>query len=128
MTWFLLSFFLIYGLMHGYALLKVRAAIHLGSTGGILLALWMLFMILAPIGIRILEYQGHEKPAMVLSWVAYLWLGFLFLFIVCALTVDLLRFLGVAAAWLTKKDFHAFVPGSKAAFFVPLVLSLAATV
>ncbi|HTZ41034.1 MAG TPA: metallophosphoesterase [Syntrophales bacterium] len=128
MTWFLLSFFLIYGLMHGYAFFKVRAAVHLGSTGGILLALWMLLMILAPVGIRILEYQGHEKPAMVLSWVAYLWLGFLFLFMVCALMVDLLRFFGVTAAWLTKQRFPAFAPGVKAAFFLPLVLSLAATV
>ncbi len=48
MTLFLLSFFLIYGLMHGYAFLKARAAIQFGGLAGILLGLFMLFMILAP--------------------------------------------------------------------------------
>jgi len=126
MTLFLLSFFLIYGLMHGYAFLKARAAIHFGGIAGILLGLFMLFMILAPLCIRFLEKQGHEEMASALSWGAYLWLGFLFLFLVCALIFDLWRVLGGAAAWLTKRDFPAFVPGAKVAFFAPLVLSLAA--
>jgi len=126
MTLFLLSFFLIYGLMHGYAFLKARAAIHFGGLAGILLGLFMLFMILAPLCIRFLEKQGHEEMASALSWGAYLWLGFLFLFLVCALIFDLWRVLGGAAAWLTKRDFPAFVPGAKVAFFAPLVLSLAA--
>lgn len=128
MTLFLLSFFLIYGLMHSYAFLKARAAMHFGGLAGILLGLFMLFMILAPLCIRVLEKQGYEEMAMALSWVAYLWLGFLFLFMVGAMIVDAWRFLGVAAAWLTKQDFSVFVPGARAAFFVPLVLSLAATV
>jgi predicted MPP superfamily phosphohydrolase len=64
--------------------------------------------------------------ASVLSWGAYLWLGFLFLFMVCALFFDLWRIFAVAAAWLTKKDFSAFVPGAKIAFFAPLLLSLVA--
>lgn len=127
MTLFLLSFFLIYGLMHSYAFLKARAAMHFGGLAGVLLGLFMLLMILVPLCIRVLEKQGYEEMAAALSWGAYLWLGFLFLFIVCALIFDLWRFLGIAAAWLTKKDFSAFVPGPKAAFFVPLVLSLAAT-
>jgi uncharacterized protein len=126
MTLFLLSFFLIYGLMHGYAFLKARAAIHFGGIAGILLGLFMLFMILAPLCIRVLEKQGHEEMASALSWGAYLWLGFLFLFLVCALIFDLWRVVGGAAAWLTKRDLPAFMPGAKAAFFAPLVLSLAA--
>jgi predicted MPP superfamily phosphohydrolase len=125
MTLFLLSFFLIYGLMHGYVFLKARAALHFGGLSGILLGLFMLFMILAPLCIRVLEKQGNEEMASALSWGAYLWLGFLFLFMVCALLFDLWRFLGAAAAWLTKKDLSAFVPGAKVAFFVPLLLSLA---
>jgi predicted MPP superfamily phosphohydrolase len=127
MTLFLLSFFLIYGLMHGYAFLKARAAVHMGSLAGILLGLFMLLMMLAPLCIRILEKQGYEETAKALSWGAYLWLGFLFLFMVAALFFDFWRFLGNAAALLTKSDLSAFLPGAKVAFFVPLVLSLAAT-
>ena len=128
MTLFLLSFFLIYGLMHGYAFLKARAAFHFGGLAGIVLGLFMLFMILAPLFIRVLEKRGYEEMAAALSWGAYLWLGLLFLFMVCALIFDLWRFLGVAAAALTKKDFSVFLPGARIAFFVPLVLSLAATI
>ena len=128
MRLFLLSFFLIYGLMHGYAFLRARAAIHLGGVPGILLGLFMLFMILAPVCIRVLEQRGYEETAQALSWGAYLWLGFLFLFTVCALTFDCWRILGNAAAALTKKDLSAFLPGAKIAFFVPLALSLAASV
>ena len=128
MRLFLLSFFLIYGLMHGYAFLRARAAIHLGGVPGILLGLFMLFMILAPVCIRVLEQRGYEETAQVLSWGAYLWLGFLFLFTVCALTFDGWRILGSAAAALTKKDLSAFLPGARIAFFVPLALSLAASV
>jgi predicted MPP superfamily phosphohydrolase len=126
MTLFLLSFFLIYGLMHGYAFLKARAAMQFGGLAGIFLGLFMLFMILAPLCIRVLEKQGNEEMASALSWAAYLWLGFLFLFIVCALIFDLWRVLAVVAAWLTKKDLSSLVPGAKVVFFAPLVLSLAA--
>jgi predicted MPP superfamily phosphohydrolase len=127
MILFLLSFFLIYGLMHGYAFLKARAALNFGNLTGILLGLFMLFMILAPLCVRVLEQRGYEDTAEALSWGAYLWLGFLFLFIVCALIFDVWRILGVAATWLTAKDFSALMPGAKVAFFVPLVLSLAAS-
>jgi predicted MPP superfamily phosphohydrolase len=128
MRLFLLSFFLIYGLMHGYAFLRARAAIHLGAIPGILLGLFMLFMILAPVCIRFLEQRGYEETAQALSWCAYLWLGFLFLFTVCALTIDGWRILGNAAAALTKKDLSVWLPGARIAFFVPLALSLAASV
>jgi predicted MPP superfamily phosphohydrolase len=127
MRLFLLSFFLIYGLMHGYAFLKARAALNFGSLAGILLGLFMLLMILAPLCIRVLEQRGYEDTAEALSWGAYLWLGFLFLFIVCALIFDVWRILGIAAAWLTTKDFSALMPGAKVVFFVPLVLSLTAS-
>jgi len=128
MRLFLLSFFLIYGLMHGYAFLKARAALNFGSLAGILLGLFMLLMILAPLCIRVLEQRGYEDTAEALSWGAYLWLGFLFLFIVCALIFDVWRILGIAAAWLATKDFSALLPGARIAFFVPLALSLAASV
>jgi predicted MPP superfamily phosphohydrolase len=127
MRLFLLSFFLIYGLMHGYAFLKAKSALHFGSLTGILIGLFMLFMILAPLCIRVLEQRGYEDTAEALSWGAYLWLGFLFLFIVCAFIFDVWRILGIAAAWLTTKDFSAFMPGAKVVFFVPLVLSLTAS-
>ncbi len=127
MRLFLLSFFLIYGLMHGYAFLKARAAVHLGGLPGILVGLFMLFMILAPVCVRLLEREGFEGTAQALSWAAYLWMGFLFLFTVFALCVDAWRVLGTAASALVKKDLSGILPGPGAVFFFPLALSLAVT-
>lgn len=126
MTLFLLSFFLIYGLMNGYAFLKARAALHFGPAIGIPLALFLIFMIIAPLGIRVLERLGHEEAAKALSWAAYLWLGFLFFFLVCGLLLDLWRVLGSAAAFLAGRDSSGWVPGARFALFVPVAVSLAA--
>ena len=63
MTLFLLSFFLIYGLMQGYVFLKARAAFPFGPAVGIPLALFVLFMMLAPVATRILEKQGAGADA-----------------------------------------------------------------
>jgi len=127
MTLFLLSFFLIYGLMQGYVFLKARAAFPFGPAVGIPLSLFMLVMMLAPLGTRMLEKQGAEAAARALSWGGYLWLAFLFLLVMALLSLDLYRGLAALAGFVARKDLSGFVPGAKVAFLVPLVLSLAAT-
>ena len=127
MTLFLLSFFLIYGLMQGYVILKARAAFHFGPAVGIPLSLFALFMMFAPLGTRILEKQGAEAAARVLSWGGYLWLAFLFLLVMALLSFDLYRGLITLAGWVSRRDLSVFMPGAKAALLVPLVLSFAVT-
>ena len=127
MTLFLLSFFLIYGLMQGYVFLKARAAFPFGPAVGIPLSLFMLVMMLAPLVTRMLEKQGAEAAARVLSWGGYLWLAFLFLLVVALLSFDLYRGLTTMAGWVSRRDLSVFVPGAKAALLVPLVLSFAVT-
>jgi predicted MPP superfamily phosphohydrolase len=91
MSLFLLSFFLIYGSMHAYALFKARSALAFGS--GTTLALLFLFGILvcAPIVVRQLSNFDHEDAARVVAYVGYLWMGILFFFTCLNLCVDLLR-------------------------------------
>jgi predicted MPP superfamily phosphohydrolase len=91
MSLFLLSFFLIYGSMHAYALFKARSALAFGS--GTTLALLFLFGILvcAPIVTRQLSNHAHEDAARVVGFVGYLWMGFLFFFTCLNLCADLLR-------------------------------------
>lgn len=127
MTLFLFSFLLIYGLMHGYVFLKARAAFPFGPGAGIPLVLFMLFMILAPVGTRILERQGAEAAARALSWAGYLWLAFLFFMVLTLLLVDLYRGLVAATGFVARKELSGFVPGVRVAFLVALVLSLAVT-
>ena len=91
MSLFLLSFFLIYGSMHAYALLKARSALAFGL--GTTLALLLLFAVLlcAPIVTRQLGSHDYEDAARVVAYVGYLWMGFLFFFTCLNLSVDFLR-------------------------------------
>lgn len=91
MNLFLLTFFLIYGLLHGYFLLRTRQALALRRGGTALLTLWLLAMIVAPVAVRLLERDGHERIAQICAYVGYSWMGFLFLFLSLMLVFDLLR-------------------------------------
>ena len=91
MTLFLLSFFLVSGSMHAYALLKARSALALGP--GTMLALLFLLGVLlcAPIITRQLGVHGYEDAARFTAHAGYLWMGYLFFFLCLGLSVDLLR-------------------------------------
>jgi len=91
MSLFLLSFFMVYGSMHAYALLKARSALALGP--GTTLALLLLFAVLlcAPIATYQLSRHGYEDTARIVALTGYLWMGFLFFLTCLNLCVDLLR-------------------------------------
>ena len=91
MSLFLLSFFLVYGSLHAYAILKARSALAFGP--GTTLALLLLFGVLlcAPIVTHHLSRHGYEDAARSVAHVGYLWMGFLFFFTCLNLSADLLR-------------------------------------
>ncbi|NPV04784.1 MAG: metallophosphoesterase [Syntrophaceae bacterium] len=127
MTLFLASFFLVLGLMHGYVFLRGRAAFPFGPGAAVCVALVMLCMVAAPFAGRIFERQGAEETARAVAWGGYLWLGFLFILVVALLAVDLYRGLVFLAGLASRRDLTAVIPGAKAAFLVPLALSVAAS-
>ncbi|MCR4310838.1 MAG: metallophosphoesterase [Deltaproteobacteria bacterium] len=91
MSLFLLSFFLVYGSLHAYALFKAKSALAFGP--GTTLALLPLFGILlcAPILTYGLSRHGQVDAARIVAYVGYLWMGFLFFFVCLNLSADLLR-------------------------------------
>ncbi len=91
MSLFLLSFFLVYGSMHAYALLKARSALALGPGTTLALLLFLAVLLCAPIVTHYLSRHGYEDAARVVALVGYLWMGFLFFFTCLNLSVDLLR-------------------------------------
>ena len=127
MTLFLATFFLLYGLMHGYVLLKARAAFPFGPGAAVPVALVVSVLILAPVASRLLERQGAETAAGTLAWGGYLWLGFLFVWVVTLSAVDLYRGLVRVVGVAARADLSAVVPGARAAFLVPFALSAAIT-
>jgi predicted MPP superfamily phosphohydrolase len=93
MSLFLLSFFLVYGSMHAYALLKARSALAPGPWTTLALLLLLAVLLCAPIVTYHLGRRGYEDAARIVSLVGYLWMGFLFFFVCLNLSVDLLRLL-----------------------------------
>ncbi|MBW6503081.1 metallophosphoesterase [bacterium] len=91
MSLFLLSFFLIYGSMHAYALLKARSALSLGPAATLPLLPLLGILLCAPILTYSLSRHGYEEAARIVALAGYLWMGFLFFLTCLNLSVDLLR-------------------------------------
>ncbi len=91
MSLFLLSFFLIYGSMHVYALLKARSALAFGPGTTLALLLLLGILLCAPILTYQLSRHGYEGASRIVAHVGYLWMGFLFFFTCLNLSTDLLR-------------------------------------
>jgi hypothetical protein len=91
MSLFLLSFFLIYGSMHLYALLKARSALAFGPGTTLALLLLLGILLCAPIVTQQLSRHGYEGGARSVAQVGYLWMGFLFFLTCLNLAADLLR-------------------------------------
>ncbi|MCP2501761.1 MAG: metallophosphoesterase [Deltaproteobacteria bacterium] len=91
MSLFLLSFFLVYGSLHAYALLKARSALALGPGTTLALLPFLGILLCAPIIAHHLSRHGYEDAARSIAHVGYLWMGFLFFFVCLGLSADLLR-------------------------------------
>lgn len=123
MTLFLLSFLLIYGGFHLYFFLRTKAAFDLPVWVLVLLAVFLLAMIAAPILVRLSERSGYNQLALFLAYFGYTWMGIVFVFAAAALAVDCYRILIWGAGLLLHKKL-ALQLGSGAAFFLPLAFSL----
>jgi hypothetical protein len=128
MRLFLVVFFLVYGGVHAYAFLKARAAFGFGFRTGLLVALFMLLMVLAPVIVRVSEKEGFELFARVASYAGYLWMGVLFLFFSASLCVDIYRLAVFLGAVVLQKSPAAVMPSARLSFLIPLGISLAVTV
>ena len=86
---FLALYLCIYGTAHLYFLVKARRAYYLQGVGYFLLFVVLVFMLMAPIQGRLLETQGHIWPAVIVTWLGFIWMGFLFLFTCLSLPLDI---------------------------------------
>jgi predicted MPP superfamily phosphohydrolase len=91
--------FLLYGGMHYYALGKVWNVLPHAPALGVILLGWGFLMTLSPLAIWYLVKQNWHDAAALLSWGAYLWMGYLFLFCCLFLTLDASRLIAVLAGF-----------------------------
>ncbi len=122
---FFLTFFLLYGGMHVYFFRKLTRAFHPEGTRKVLMvsALALLFLT-SPI-IRVTERVGLEVVAAIFAWTGYLWMGFLFLFFVTSLLLDIGKLLLRTAGRIGNRDLSASLPSARWAFAGPLLIATA---
>jgi len=124
MSLFLLIYLSIYGGSHLYCLLRIKAAFSLKKKATLLLGVFMLVMVLAPIAVRLTEKAGYERTAMIFSYIGYTWMGLIFLFFAGSLVVDSYRIIIWLLGRLFKRDPLKIQLTARAAFFIPLAFSL----
>jgi len=123
MTLFLLTFFLIYGGMHVYLFAKIRAAFHFSTAANTGLIIIMVFMVLAPIFVRMSERYGHEALARFLSYTGYIWMGVILIFFCASLLFDIYRFLIYISSLILHKDFSHLNVSPVTVLVVPLLIA-----
>jgi predicted MPP superfamily phosphohydrolase len=89
MSLFLLTFLSIYGAIHLYLFIKARSALAPGLGASVAMALFLTLMVVAPIGVRLLDRHGMHLAGRYLAYAAYTWMGLLFFFFCLSLCLDL---------------------------------------
>ena len=123
MILFLLTFFLLYGLLHLYIFLKIKAALAFGTVTTIFLLLFMAIMVSAPVIVRVSERYGFELSARLISHIGYTWMGILFLFFSFSIVIDLYRFFVYASSLMLQTNLSSLTPSPRFAFFIPLLVA-----
>ncbi len=76
---FLLVVLSIYTAMHAVVFWGIHPLLSGHPAGRIVVGIWMAVMIVAPVGVHLLEDRGLEIPAQFLAWIGYTWMGLVFL-------------------------------------------------
>lgn len=85
---FLSLFLSIYGSAHLYVLIKTRRALYLDPLPYAFTVVVLAFLMLAPIQARVLAANHYPVLSVIMSWIGYVWMGGLFVFICLSLPLD----------------------------------------
>ena len=87
MVRFLIIFLSVYTAMNAVVYLKARVLLPERWGVQAFFVLFLVVMIVAPIGVRLLEQSGYEEPARILATIGYNWMALVFLSLWVFLTV-----------------------------------------
>ena len=124
MSLFLLTFFLLYGGLHFYFFLKVRAAFAPGAAAQAILITLLVLGLMAPIIVRVAERAGLPMLVRVVAWAGYVWMAVVLLFFSAGLILDLWRLLVHTSGLVFRWDVAGYLPTARTLFFVPLAMAL----
>ena len=109
MVRFLITFLSIYGAIHLYLFLKARAALSPGLGFSLVMALFLVAMVVAPIAVRLLDRHGLPLASRYLAYICYTWMGLIFFFFWMSICLDVFN---------GSMRILAFLPGSATGRFV----------
>lgn len=85
---FFIIFFTIYGIINFYFFVKLKSILNFGWQFQLIISVFLLLMIFSPLIIRVSEKNGYETFAIGLSWIGYLWMAFVVLFLFFGILTD----------------------------------------
>jgi predicted MPP superfamily phosphohydrolase len=122
---FLLTFFLIYGGTHAYALHKAQAAFGFGWKTTLAAIPPLAALVCGPLIVYALGARGMEGASRSVSWIAFTWMGLLFFFTWTNLALDGVNLLARIAAAAAGKGSRPLVVYGRSAFLALAGLSAA---
>jgi uncharacterized protein len=128
MTLFLLIYFSIYGGVHLYAFLKLKRGFALGLPAYLILAIFMILMVVAPIVVRISERHGYETLARGLAYIGFTWMGLIFIFVSVSFFFDIYRLLHFLAKMLTRSPLEDFILSLRNFCTIAILVSFAVVI
>lgn len=124
MKWFLIFFLIIYSSLHAYFYVKMTSAFYIKLIDKIILILFLIFTIVSPILIRVIERKGFISIAKILAYTGYLWMSFIFLFICISLFIDIIKGGEKTINYILGKNIILFFTKPMPAFLISISLSL----
>ena len=91
MPMFILTFLLLYSGTHVYAYIRANSVFHFSYGLKIFILILFIFLIFAPLLVRITESRHWEELARAIAYTGYIWMAFIFLFFCIGIVFDLLR-------------------------------------
>ncbi len=123
MSIFLIIFLFVYGSMNAYAFFRVKEAFEFGSFASTSTGVFLLFLFLSPIIVRFVEKAGHESIATPMAWLAFTWMGLLFLFISSSIPIEIYRLFILLADKFIKTGFSRLAPSAGLSLYLPLLIA-----
>jgi len=123
---FFIIFFTIYGIINFYFFVKLKSILNFGWQFQLIISVFLLFMIFSPLIIRVSEKNGYETFAIGLSWIGYLWMAFVVLFLFFGILTDFGRLSMLVISKISGKNLFIILEKiPKTVYFLfPLGLSV----
>jgi len=125
MNLFFVIYLSIYGGAHLYAFWKLKRGFALELPANLILSIFMVLMVVAPILVRISERHGYESLARGLAYVGFTWMGLLFVFISTSFFFDIYKLFHFLAKVLTQRPLTDFTLSPRSFCILAMFISFA---